>query len=193
MLGTAEYYNKTASEWADRGYAEDAEPPCLRPFLALLPPGGRVLDLCCGAGYECWRVHRLGFEAVGLDISAGSLDIAREKNPDVPFFQGNLLEDYSHIGQVDGIMIFAGLVHVENPDLPAAFRRMSQVLRPGGYMVAAVREGSGRMEVNSVVEIDGETYDRNFIAHTLEELTAAMGPDFSYVEELESDMPIWHS
>lgn len=193
MLGTEAYYDKTAAQWAERGYAGDAEPPCLRRFLGLLPPGGRVLDLCCGAGYESWRVRELGFEAVGLDLSAGSLAIARERNPDIPFYQGDLLEDYSHIGPVDGILCFAGLVHVETPDLPTAFRRMGQVLRPGGYMVAAVREGHGRMEANSVVEIDGETYDRNFIAHSLEELTGAMGAGFAYIEELESDMPIWHS
>lgn len=193
MLGTAEYYNKTASEWADRGYAEDAEPPFLRRYLSLLPPGGRVLDLCCGAGYESWRVRQLGFAPVGLDLSAGSLAIAREKNPDIPFYQGNLLEDYSYIGPVDGILCIAGLVHVENRDLPRAFRRMGEVLRPGGYALVTVREGTGRMERNSIAELDGETYDRNFIAHTLAELTGAMDGDFSYVEELETDMPIWHT
>lgn len=193
MLGTAAYYDKTAAQWADRGYAQDGALPCLGAFLSLLPPGGRVLDLCCGAGYESWRVRRMGFQAVGLDLSAGSLAIARQRNPDLPFYQGDLLEDYSYIGPVDGIICFAGLVHVEAADLPAAFRRMGQVLRPGGYLAAAVREGRGRMESNSVVEIDGETYDRNFIAHSLEELTGAMGEGFSYEEELESDMPIWHS
>lgn len=193
MLGTREYYDRTAAEWARNGYAEEAEPPFLGSFLSLLPPGGRVLDLCCGAGYETWRVRRRGFEAVGLDLSPASLAIARERNPDVPFYQGDLLEDYSHIGPVDGVLIIAGLVHVEARDLPLAFRRMGQVLRPGGYLAAAVREGRGRLEEQSVREIDGETYDRNFIAHDLEELTGAMGEAFAYLRELETDMPIWHT
>ena len=102
MLGTAAYYDKTAAQWADRGYAQDGALPCLGAFLSLLPPGGRVLDLCCGAGYESQRVRRLGFEAAGLDISAASLAIARERNPDIPFYQGDLLEDYTRLGPVDG-------------------------------------------------------------------------------------------
>lgn len=193
MKGTKEYYDKTAREWAERGYTEESEEPYLGEFLSLLPPGGRVLDLCCGTGYDCQRIRSLGFDVTGLDISGECLQIARERNPGIPLHQGDMLEDYSHIGLVDGILVCAGLVHIENQDLPAAFARMAQVLRPGGFLLAAVREGTGRIDSLSVREIDGETYDRNFIGHSLEELTAAMGPDFSYLRELSSSMAVWHA
>lgn len=193
MNGTQEYYDKTAQEWAERGYTEESETPSFREFTALLPPGGRVLDLCCGTGYDCQRFRSLGFEVIGIDLSEECLRIAREHNPDIPFYQGDMLEDYSHIGQVDGISVYAGLVHIENRDLPTAFARMAQVLRPGGLLLAAVREGAGRIDSLSVREIDGKTYDRNFIGHSLEELTATMGPDFSYLRELSSDIAVWHA
>ncbi len=160
-------------------------------FCALLPTGGRVLDLCCGAGYESFRLHRRGFEPVGLDFSGESLAIAREKNPGVSFYQGDMLESYPQVGAVDGIICIAGLVHVETADLPLAFRRMGEVLKPGGYLLASVRYGTGRMEERSVTEIDGEIYDRNFIAHNEEELSAAAGEAFVLVRELPSDMRIW--
>ena len=191
--GIQEYYDKTAKEWAERGYTEESEIPSFREFTALLPPGGRVLDLCCGTGYDCQRFCSLGFEVVGLDLSEECLRIARKHNPGLPFYQGDMLEDYSHIGPVDGISVFAGLVHIENPDLPTAFARMAQVLRPGGLLLAAVREGSGKIDSLSISEIDGQTYDRNFIGHTLADLTAAMGPEFSYLQELSSDMSVWHA
>lgn len=192
-LGTAAYYDRTAARWAEEGYAQDAELPCLRAFLSLLPPGGRVLDLCCGPGYESRRVRRLGFQAVGLDISPGCLAIARQRNPDIPFYQGDLLEDYTRVGPVDGILVIAGLVHVETPDLPLAFQRMDEVLRPGGYVLATIREGVGRMEDRSVIDIDGQRYDRNFIAHTPQELAQAAGPRFRPLPELPSDMAVWRS
>lgn len=191
MLGTREYYDKTAAEWAENGYGDGEYLPCLDEFLSLLPPGGRVLDLCCGTGYESFRLRRRGFEPVGLDFSGESLAIAREKNPDVLFYQGDILESYPQIGAVDGIICIAGLVHVETPDLPLAFRRMAEVLKPGGYLLASVRYGTGRMEERSVTEIDGETYDRNFIAHNEEELSAAAGESFALVREMPSDMKIW--
>lgn len=191
MLGCKEFYNKTAARWAENGYADEAEPVCMDEFCALLPPGGRVLDLCCGAGYESFRLHRRGFQPVGLDLSEASLAIAREKNPGVPFYQGDMLESYPQVGAVDGVICIAGLVHVETADLPLAFRRMGEVLKPGGYLLASVRYGTGRMEERSVTEIDGETYDRNFIAHNEEELSAAMGENFTLVREMPSNMKIW--
>lgn len=192
MLGCKEFYDKTAARWAEKGYPDEAEPTCMGEFCALLPAGGRVLDLCCGAGYESFRLRRRGFRPVGLDFSGESLAIARERNPDVPFFQGNMLEDYSaQVGPVDGVICIAGLVHVENRDLPLAFRRIAEVLKPGGYLLASVRYGTGRMEERSVTEIGGETYDRNFIAHNEEELRSAMGSGFTLLRELPSDLKIW--
>ena len=108
MRGTREYYDKTAAEWAENGYGDGAYLPCLNEFLSLLPPGGRVLDLCCGAGYETGRIRARGFEALGLDFSGGSLSIARARNPDIPFFQGDMLGDYSQVGMVDGILLSGG-------------------------------------------------------------------------------------
>ena len=191
MPGCKDFYDKTAGDWAKRGYLDEAEPVCMDEYCALLPAGGRVLDLCCGAGYESFRLRRRGFRPVGLDFSGESLAIAREKNPDVPFFQGDMLASYAQVGPVDGIICIAGLVHVENPSLPLAFQRMGEVLKPGGYLLASVRYGSGRMEERSVTEIDGQVYDRNFIAHNEQELTAAAGDGFALIREMPSDMKIW--
>lgn len=192
MRGVQEYYDKTAREWAENGYQEGAQLACLEEFLSLLPPGGRVLDLCCGAGYETLRIKARGFQAVGLDFSGESLRIARAHDGSIPFYRGDMLEDYSHIGAVDGILLSAGLVHVTAEDLPLAFQRMARVLVPGGYLLASIREGEGKLAEWSFREIDGERYDRNFIAHTVRELIGASEELFTYCRELESDMPIWH-
>lgn len=192
MKGVQEYYDKTAAEWAANGYDDQAYLPCLGEFLSLLPPGGRVLDLCCGAGYETGRIRERGFDALGLDFSGESLKIARERNPDIPFYQADMLGDYSQaVGMVDGILLSAGLVHVETADLPLAFARMAEVVRPGGLVLASIREGSGKLDEWSLREIDGEQYDRNFIAHTPDEVIGAAEGLFSYCRELPSDMPIW--
>lgn len=191
MKGIQAYYDKTAQEWAENGYGDESLLPALRAFLSLLPKGGRVLDLCCGAGYESMRIQSLGFTALGLDFSAESLHIARTHNPDIPFYQADMLQDYSYIGQVDGILCSAGLVHITNEQLPQAFARMAQVLRPGGWLLASIREGSGKLDEWSLREIDGESYDRCFIAHTLAELTQAAQGLFCYQKELPCDMPIW--
>lgn len=192
MHGIQEYYDKTAAQWAEDGYKADAELGCLDEFLETLPAGGRVLDLCCGAGYESGRIKARGFEVVGIDFSGESLRIARTRNPDITFLQADMLEDYSGIGVVDGILLSAGLVHVENRDLPLVFRQMARVLRLGGYALCSIREGRGKLSEWSMREIDGEIYDRNFIAHTLDELLTAAKGVLTYQRELPSEMAIWH-
>lgn len=192
MYGTVEYYDKTAAQWAEQGYAGDSELECLPDFLNMLPRGARVLDLCCGAGYETKRIADLGYEAVGIDLSGESIKIARQKNPTISFYQEDMLNDYSYVGAADGIIVIAGLVHIETTKLPLAFRRMREALKRDGMLLVSVREGVGKIDDRSLCEIDGEQYDRNFIAHTLEELKRATEGLFVYQREMNSDMPaVW--
>lgn len=191
MLGTMEYYDKSAAEWAERGYAQDSELECLRDFLDMLPGEARILDLCCGAGYESQRIVNYGYEALGIDFSEKSLMIARQKNPSIAFYQEDMLCDYSYIGEVDAIIVIAGLVHIDQKKLPLAFEQMGKVLKKEGMLLISVREGIGKMEDRSLCEIEGVQYDRNFIAHTLEELQKAAEGVFSYQCELRSEMSVW--
>lgn len=191
MFGTMEYYDKKAAEWAERGYAPEAEMECLREFLSMLPEGARVLDLCCGAGYESRRIADLGYEAVGIDFSEESIKIARHKNPAISFYQEDMLCDYSYIGAVDAIIVIAGLVHIETAKLPLAFKQMHKVLKKDGKLLVSIKEGIGKIEDRSLCEIEGMQYDRNFIAHTLDELKKASEGSFSYQCEMKSDMPAW--
>jgi SAM-dependent methyltransferase len=192
MKGTVDFYNKTASDWAEKGYGGEADPPCLMDFVNQLDKGSRFLDLCCGAGYNSRHIQNSGYEVVGIDFSEESLLIAREKNPAITFYNDNLLNDYSYIGKVDAIVIIAGLVHIENSDLRTAFLRMHSVLNDNGRIFMTVREGVGKIPERSLTTIDGEEYDRNFIAHTLDELTEASKGLFSFSEEMGVDGTVWH-
>lgn len=191
MNGTMEYYNKTAAEWAEKGYSGDYEALCLPHFLSMLKPGARVLDLGCGCGYDCERLKKRGFVPIGIDFSEESLKIAKSRNPKTEFICADMLSDYSRIGQVDAVMAIASLVHIENQNLRKAFKQMDKVLAAGGLALFAIRYGSGKIEELSRLSADGESLDRNFIAHNLEEIVSASKDFFEYISELETDMPIW--
>lgn len=193
MKTTLDYYNKTATEWEKRGYQKDGELPCLSEFVQSFPKGSRFLDLCCGCGYESQRIRELGYAVVGIDFSEECLEIARRHNPDIPFYQDNLLNDYSYIGKVDAVILIAGLVHIENAQLETAFFNMEHVLNENGMLFISVCGGEGKVSEWSLTTIDGEEYDRNFIAHTLDELIAASAQSFSFVTEVGADDSSWHN
>lgn len=189
MKGVREFYDRTAADWAEKWYGDDSQLPLLKRFMAYLPQKPRILDLCCGAGYESMRLAELGAKVVGLDISPRSIEIARERNPGLEFHVGDMLEDYSHIGTFDGVACIAGLVHIPHEQAGMAFARVSQVLNPGGYLLVVVREGEGRIERQSRQVIDGEEYDRAFFGYTLPALMDAAGDDFEFVEEAADEEP----
>lgn len=57
-------------------YPEDL---CRIPLLATCPPDGVVLDPFCGTGTTMLVAHDLGRKAIGIDIAAAYLDMARER------------------------------------------------------------------------------------------------------------------
>lgn len=85
MKGIKDFYNKTASEWAKKWYEDESMVPYLMKFINYLPPNPRVLDLCCGAGYESMRLENLGAEVTGLDFSEESIKFAKKLNPHIKF------------------------------------------------------------------------------------------------------------
>lgn len=53
---------------------------------------GRVVDLGCGTGVFAAALTRLGFEVLGIDVSAEALRVARAAAPDATFLHASLFE-----------------------------------------------------------------------------------------------------
>lgn len=184
MKDTKDFYNVTAKDWADKGYKDEAMLPYLREFVSYLPESPRILDLCCGAGYESMRMKSLGALVTGVDFSDESIAIAKERNPDIYFVVEDILNDYSYLGNFDGCAIIAGLVHIPNDKLSCAFDRIYEVLEDRGYLFIVVKDGTGKSEKSSFTRIDGEEYDRDFYLHTKEESVYYSKGRFSFVKEM---------
>ena len=74
---------------ADINYREQSE--YVRRINQLLGNGGRrYLDLGCGTGPHVRHFIDFGFDCSGLDIHEPMLDIARQRNPEANFFQGDM-------------------------------------------------------------------------------------------------------
>lgn len=181
---TKDFYNKTAGEWADKGYQDESLLPYLTYFMKQLPEHPRVLDLCCGTGCETMRLQQLGAEAAGIDFSETSIEIARQHNSTIPFYVDNMLNDYSYAGSFDGAVVIAGLVHLHNQELRSALGNLHGVLREKGKLLVSVKDGTGKSDKQSYTTIDGENYDRDFYFHTLEELKLSAEGMFDFIEEV---------
>lgn len=105
-----------------------------RELEAMLPQGslGTVAELCCGRG-EAARLlgHRMD-RCVGVDVSAGMLEVARgDLREDRYFFlQGDATMLPLRDGAFDNVVMLGGIHHV--PDRVKLFSEVNRILKPGG-------------------------------------------------------------
>jgi ubiquinone/menaquinone biosynthesis C-methylase UbiE len=105
---------------------------CMR--VSGLRPGARVADLGCGSGVFTDLLHRLGCEAIGLDISPKLIELGRAKYPKVELLEGDVEHLPFPAASLDGVLL-SGLVH-HLPDPAICATEVFRVLKPGGRFVA---------------------------------------------------------
>ena len=99
---------------------------------AVVRPGDRVLDACCGTGDLAIAARRRGADVVGLDFAEEMLVRARRKRGDVEWVRGDMLALPFEDGAFDAATVGFGVRNVE--DLAAGLRELRRVLRPGGLL-----------------------------------------------------------
>jgi demethylmenaquinone methyltransferase/2-methoxy-6-polyprenyl-1,4-benzoquinol methylase len=103
-----------------------------RAAEAVVEPGGRVLDACCGTGDLALACSRMGGRVTGLDFSERMLERARQKAPEIEWVHGDLLALPFAEAAFDAATVGFGVRNVA--DLEAGFRELRRVLRPGGRL-----------------------------------------------------------
>jgi len=99
---------------------------------AVIQPGDRVLDACCGTGDLAVAAEREGGIVTGLDFSPRMLERARKKSETVTWIEGDLLALPFDEGSFDAATVGFGVRNVA--DLEAALAELHRVLRPGGRL-----------------------------------------------------------
>jgi SAM-dependent methyltransferase len=107
-------------------------------FAGMVRPGGRVLDLGCGAGVPSTRRLAESFSVVGVDISAEQLTRARRNVPVAELVQADLREVCFPAGSFDGVCALYSIAHVPREDHAQLFSSIGRWLRPGGVFLASL-------------------------------------------------------
>lgn len=99
---------------------------------AVVRPGDRVLDACCGTGDLAVESARAGARVTGLDFSERMLERAHRKSTAVEWVRGDVLELPFPDGSFDAATVGFGIRNVD--DLEGGLRELARVLRPGGRL-----------------------------------------------------------
>jgi demethylmenaquinone methyltransferase/2-methoxy-6-polyprenyl-1,4-benzoquinol methylase len=99
---------------------------------AVVRPGDRVLDACCGTGDLAIAARAAGGEVTGLDFSPAMLERARRKEPRIDWVRGDALALPFADATFDAATVGFGVRNLD--DLETGVRELARVLRPGGRL-----------------------------------------------------------
>ncbi|NLF54040.1 MAG: class I SAM-dependent methyltransferase [Thauera phenolivorans] len=174
-------YERHAEAW-DRNRMADLvlERAWMERFVALLPPGGTVLDLGCGSGQPMAR-HLLerGFAVVGVDSSPTLIAKCRRRFPDAEWFVADmraLLIDRKFDGLIAWDSFFH-LLHEDQKGMFAVFRAHASSGAPLLFTTGAVHgEAIGSFEGEPLyhASLAPEEYGTLLASHGFEMLDHAV-------------------
>lgn len=133
---TIDFYDDNAADYA----ADGGVNPRLAGFLARCRPGGRILELGTGGGFDARAILDAGF---ALDATDGSAELAaiasaRLGQP----VKVMLFNELDSVGLYDGVYACASLTHAARDDLGAVIGRIHRALKPGGIVWASFKTGA---------------------------------------------------
>ena len=99
---------------------------------AVVRPGDRVLDSCCGTGDLAIAAAAAGGNVTGIDFSKPMLERARSKAPDIEWVEGDALALPLADEAFDSATVGFGVRNLS--ELDKGLRELRRVLRPGGRL-----------------------------------------------------------
>jgi SAM-dependent methyltransferase len=119
--------------------------PWLERFVALIPPGGSVLDVGCGAGrpVDAYLVEH-GYAVHGLDLSQAMIHLVWTKVPEATYEVREMLDLCAGEYHVDGIVAFYSIFHTPREQHKRLLDTLVSFLNPGGALLITM--GAGEWE-----------------------------------------------
>lgn len=182
-------YDQIAEGYLSRRQDRERLRPLFDRFAAYLPPGGRVLDVGCGPGYDGAVLRTYGFQLFSFDLSWGMMQAGRK------LFPGDYVQaDMRHLPLTtcaDGLWLNASLLHLPRSDVATALQNMKKLLRPHGILFLTVKGGEGEAWTAYPAQTNLTRYFTYWSAEPLDELIQQAG--FTLLERWQdqADEQLW--
>ena len=136
-------YDKIASIYADYTFPKLLQFQ-LNKFISLLI-GKKVLDAGCGPGRDLLYFKEEGLDITGIDISKGMLRECKRRTG-ITGLQIDMREMSFKDNMFDGVWCMASFSDIPKEDNSKVINEFYRILKRGGVIYIAVKEGSG-MEI----------------------------------------------
>lgn len=139
---TVKVYDQFAKDFADFNFPRVLQYQ-LNQFISCLPKNAKILDVACGAGRDVQYFLEEGYNAVGIDLSKGMIEQAKNRVSGGSFIQMDMLDLKFDTEEFDAVWCMNSLLHIPKDIVMNALKNFHKVLKPNGVLFLAVQEGEG--------------------------------------------------
>ena len=146
-------YSLTAEEYTNSFSDELEKKPfdrlTLKRFVEENIGKGKIADLGCAGGHTTKFLSDLGVrDLLGIDLSPEFIKIAKQRNGNIDFEVGNILNLAKPDEAFGAILAFYAIVHFDYDELNKAFTEIYRVLNKTGQFLFSFHVGDTKTELN---------------------------------------------
>ncbi len=173
VKATQKTYDGIAAEYSGSvdetmaGWVGEFEKKLLAMFVGMLP-GETVLDLGCGNGKDAGFLGSKNLKVTGADFSRGMLNLARERNPGIPFVMTDMRRLAFGREKFSGVWANGCVYHVPKADFPEVLSEVRRVLKERGIYSFNFKIGEGEGLEEKPRSFDGG--ERYYAYYGIEEM-----------------------
>ena len=121
----------------------------MRIYLESLPDRAKILDAGCGLGDWVLYLKNLKYDITGIDISRRTVELLKDRFPDVNFVTGDIRDTSYEDESFDAYFSWGVFEHFENGPQDC-IKEAWRILKPGGVLFISVPLDNVRQSLRGV-------------------------------------------
>lgn len=169
---TRQAYNLAAQKYHDLFHNEmnkkEYDRKLLDSFAARFNKNSLICDAGCGPSAHIGRyLFDKGMKVVGVDISEKCIELAKLHNSEMKFECADISSMPFDDNSFDGLISYYSIINTPKNYVNNLFDEFHRVLKPNGYLLVAVKEGTTEGFIDDLIGIKTKSY---FTLFTLDDI-----------------------
>lgn len=166
-LLTRQAYNLAAQKYHDLFHNEmnekEYDRKLLDSFAARFNKDSLICDAGCGPSAHIGRyLFEKGIKVIGVDISEKCVELARINNPEMKFECADICSMPFDDNTFDGLISYYSIINTPKIYVNRIFAEFRRVLKPGRYLLVAVKAGTTEGYIDDLLGIKTKIYSALF-------------------------------
>ncbi len=154
-----DYYDKESLSYFEKTVKVNPA-SFLTPFVNRLPKRAMVVDIGCGSGRDLKYLKTRGFDAVGIERSAGLALLAREYSGCEVIEADFTIFDFSSL-TADGMLLIGALVHTPHDQIEMVLKNIVNGLKRWGIIYISVKKGDKNLKYDEIIALSGDNLSQD--------------------------------